>query len=271
MGPFAIIEIWYEKLHGRMAIVYRMQKLDLARKSWWAPSTSSPSVEAPNFTVKAERRTCTKCSIESPQRFAQGWMCANTACKMFWKIRGKVASENLSYNVAWLAERTKWSGFDASYKTKADLLPTGTRKEATFAVSEACTKGIVCRQCGACIPRRHWDAWKCQTIGCGFTYKVLGEPVSASAVAGDSCRKFDGPAMSEDKILGSTIKCHTEQHGLFRVSKYDLPEGCFVVHLHSNDTINRAPGGPDDLFWDLQRTDIGLTRHSMKQAVGLFL
>ena len=269
MDVFAVVDIWRERLDKHAAIFYRMQKIDLVKKSWWARAGSASQLLPPDFSKKAHRQQCSECQRESPQRFSKSWMCCNHECTAFWKINERFAPEKQTYNPDWLAERQEWTGFDPSYATTAELIQEDAGHDSTATVSEICTKGIVCPQCQGCIVRMHWDAWRCQTDGCGFVHKLAGKPLTALQVGGELSKRFDGPAMSEDKVLDPAIGYHSKQHGWFRISKYDLAPGCFVVHVHSNSAINRAPGGPDDLFWNLQQADLGLKRNLMKQSVGM--
>ena len=50
----------------------------------------------------------------------------------------------------------------------------------------------------------------------------------------------------------------------YRINRYTIPgiDG-FVAHLIANKTVVEEPGGPDDMFQELQQTDIGLRRRSL--------
>ncbi|KAJ4299657.1 hypothetical protein N0V90_004903 [Kalmusia sp. IMI 367209] len=47
----------------------------------------------------------------------------------------------------------------------------------------------------------------------------------------------------------------------YRIDRYTIPGiNSFIVHMVANETINQEPGGPNDMFEELQRVDIGLER-----------
>lgn len=49
---------------------------------------------------------------------------------------------------------------------------------------------------------------------------------------------------------------------------YILPGVGSVTHFVANDTINRQPGGPNDMFRNLQTTRLGLKRYPLTQTIG---
>lgn len=245
-----------------------MEKLDLTTKSWWAPVGASDPPEFPDFGTKALRQQCSRCQKESPQVYEQGWMCLHQECDLFWELDGVDPPDNLTYNPLFLNERTRWTGLDPPYAIKAALIDPKSSHDKMFSVSEACTKGVVCPLCGRCVSRRHWDAWRCPTVGCGFIHKLQGEPLSALAVTEDLNNRFEGPAIPEDVMSHAMIKRTLGQHGLYRVHKYDFPFGCTASHIFSNDTINAAPGGSDEVFLGLQTENLGLRRFPLSSSVG---
>ena len=50
------------------------------------------------------------------------------------------------------------------------------------------------------------------------------------------------------KDLGTAIQCETRKHELYRECLYQLGDGLVIAHLISNDIINSAPVGPDELW-----------------------
>ena len=92
--------------------------------------------------------------------------------------------------------------------------------------------------------------------------------IPASSVTGDAGYGFQGHGVTQDKILEPSIQREVRKHGLYRECVYQLGGGLAIAHLISNNVINRAPGGPDDLFEQLQTQDLGLERLPMKQSVG---
>ena len=94
--------------------------------------------------------------------------------------------------------------------------------------------------------------------------------IPASSVAGDAGYGYQGHGVSQDIISEPSIKREVRKHGLYRECVYQLGNGLTITHLISNNAINGAPGGPDDLFCQLQTEDLGLERLPMKQSVGQY-
>lgn len=92
--------------------------------------------------------------------------------------------------------------------------------------------------------------------------------IPASSVIGDAGYGFQGHGVSQDKFSEESIEYEVRKHGFYRECVYQLGDGLTITHLISNNVINSAPGGPDDLFCQLQKEDMGLERLPLKQSVG---
>ena len=261
-----ITDHWDEKSNGHVVVKFRFEKTDLTSKSWYA-AEGSPEVYVPT-DIKALRKTCPKCNASNPQVFASGWMCLNSKCQSFWTQKGAVAPEAQDYNPAFLKERSVFDGFLPPYAMNPELIQPNATHGQSFPATKQCWEGIVCKLCGRCNLRRHWDAWKCRTEGCPFEHRLPMDVIPASSVMGDAGYGFQGHGVSQDKIMDPSIKCEVRKHGLYRECIYPLGDGLVISHLISNNVINSAPGGPDDLFCQLQRGGFGLERLPMKQSVG---
>ena len=204
-----------------------------------------------------------------PQVFASGWMCLNSKCSMFWTVNGILAPESQSYNPAFLEERSEFDGWLPPLAMRPELIKPDITHGQTFSATKQCWEGIVCTLCGRCNLRRHWDAWRCRTKGCPFQYSLPMEVIPASSVTGSvGYYGFQGHGIRQDKVLEPSIKCDIQKHGLFRECVYKLGDGLVISHLISNDVVNSAPGGPDNLFCQMQEENFGLERLPMKQSVG---
>ena len=128
----------------------------------------------------------------------------------------------------------------------------------------------MCKLCGRCNLRRHWNAWRCRTASSPFEYSLPIDIIPASSVMGDAGYGFQGHVVAQDKILEEDIHCQTPKHRLYRECVYRLGDGLVIDHLISNEAINSASGGPDELFCQLQKEGFGLERLRMKQSVGQF-
>lgn len=49
---------------------------------------------------------------------------------------------------------------------------------------------------------------------------------------------------------------------------YTLPGVGSITHFVANDAINGQPGGPNEMFRNLQAARLGLKRYPLSQAVG---
>ena len=181
-----------------------------------------------------------------------------------------LAPEVQEYNPAFLQECSVFDGFLPPFAMNPDLIRPNETYGQAFPATRQCWEGIVCKLCGRCNLRRHWDAWRCRTAGCPFKYSVPMDVIPASSVMGDAGYGFQGHGVTQDKILESEIQSETRKHGLYRERVYQLGDGLIIAHLISNDIINSASAGPDELFCQLQKGNFGLERLPMKQSVGQY-
>ena len=219
-----------------------------------------------DYTIKAWRETCQDCHEESPQVYQQAWICLNHECCSFWKINGIDAQvRDLAYNPAFKSERTLWTGpTDLAPLMPPLLSPQGGR---SLHVTQQNRQGMVCRNCAKCCARTHWDAWRCDNeAGCNFMYQIPRASLTILDVI-DPNQTFNGHAISADKTT-DIFSTEEEYYGFFYIRKYDMPglPGIQFTHFLSNNAINQAPGGPDDLFVALQEEEIGLRRYRMKTS-----
>ena len=261
-----ITDHWDEKSNGHVVVKFRFEKTDLSNKSWFAPCDSSEDHIPTN--VKAFRKECLTCNVYKPQVFASGWMCLNSKCKDFWVQNGNPASEAQDYDLAFLKERSIFDGSLPQYDMNPELIQPNVTHGHAFSATRQCWAGIVCKLCGRCNLRRHWDAWRCRTEGCAFEHKLPMDVISASSLLSDGDPGSQGHGICQDKVLEQTISSSTQIHGLYRECVYQLGDGLVISHHISNNVINRAPGGPDELFYQLQKDDFGLERLPMKRSVG---
>lgn len=54
----------------------------------------------------------------------------------------------------------------------------------------------------------------------------------------------------------------------YRKLTYHIPGVGYIFHFVSNKAINSRLNGPDDLFGQMQATDLGLRRYPLQQSVG---
>ena len=268
---FQVTDVWAEKNNSKTCYKYRLEKLHLAGKSWWAPK-GSPAPSS-GFGAPVRRDRCHYCGNSSKSIFNK-WLCLNADCTSFWKwSNGKSPSKDLKYDHAFLAERSPWpQHILPPHKIKPDLLDLGSDAEPSAGYSRSAWKGMVCPSCGRCNARRHWDAWYCETEGCGFEYCVRQPILTPRAVLGGHEVEYSGHAMPRDEY-SDLIKAHrSDFQGNWRISTYELIDGNTVTHFQANKPVNDIPGGSSDLFRELQTDNVmGLQRFEMKQKIGLYL
>lgn len=264
MDYFQVTDIWAEKSNRKTCFKFRFEKIDLDAKSWWAPAGSPLPVRS---DAKAARQACKHCNKSTPQVFENGWICLNDACNQFWKLNGHEAPANLTYNPVFLKERTSWpSHIKPPFPLRPDLLVADNKSDVNLAVSLASWKGMACPKCGRCNSRTLWDAWKCQTIGCGFTHGIKHTIIDPHAVLPDHGVEFTGHALPQDKFLDPITLREPECVGDWRIHIYDLLPGNHVTHFMANAAINNKPGGAHDMFRALQGADIGLQRFPLAMS-----
>lgn len=90
--------------------------------------------------------------------------------------------------------------------------------------------------------------------------------IPAASVMGDNWYGFQGYGVPRNKALESSLTCEIRKHDLYRKNLYRLGDGLIITHINSNNTINSAPRGPDELFHILRVDDLELERLPMKQS-----
>ena len=254
MDYFQVTNIWAEKTNGVVCFKYRLEKLDLRSKSWWAAKGSPDTVAEPNYRVKATRKTCTSCDIQSVQVFQQGWLCLNEKCSLFWTIDGAEPSSDLTYNARFLEERTEFpSHIKPAYRLQPEILEENVGNDPTYAFDRFGWKGMACPICGRCNSRAHWDNWRCQTAGCGFTHQV-NQPILSTrqVIGGGHFVEATGHAIPYDSWDPRVTARDPAFQGNWRIHTYDLIPGNSVTHFFANKSINAVKGGPNDMFAALQ-------------------
>jgi len=257
LGAFHVTDIWPEKSESCVIYKFRMEKVDLARKSWWAPENEGPVPKNQKIQKAiALETTCNKCDKKSKQVYKQGWTCLNEECPWFWMINNTEAPENLDFHTGILNQRKHFSGTLPPFSV-VPKLPDVT---SFHMVTKQCWKGIVCPKCGGCNQRAEWAGWKCLTPDCDYELTPPRYIIPASAVMGDLSYEYQGHAISDDAILGKQVTFNRVTHGFYLIHDYHLTNGIIVTHGHSNGIINSQPGGANDAFRGLQEGSLGLRR-----------
>ena len=273
MDWFQVTDVWAERVNGNVCFKYRLEKIDLSSRSWWAIKGSADTVPEPNYHIKATRKTCVQCTKQSPQIFQEGWMCLNEECTLFWTTNGVEPPAVLNYNARFLEERTKFpEHIKPPYPLRPDILEDNPGNDPTYAFSQFGWKGIACPRCGRCNHRAHWDSWRCVTLNCGFTHQVQQPILSPREVLSSGhFVETTGHAIPYDSV-DPLVSCREVTfQGNWRIHTYDLIAGNSVTHFFANKAINAVEGGPNDMFINLQKgNSMGLQRFEMKQSMCTF-
>ncbi|KAF1978824.1 hypothetical protein BU23DRAFT_524372 [Bimuria novae-zelandiae CBS 107.79] len=281
LGHYKPTHIWWEKhkpISGKSdpkdGLRYRLERLNPYEEKAWFQPKGTEEIFPPGWFDPPIVASCCSCRGTFQQKYLQGWICVNKDCRAYWKLPAPSGQlqpldiTSLIYDPRFLKQKTTWPEerslfFPLEYRPME--VTEDTRGEDFY--SRAGWNGLVCPNCRGCIMRMSFLGWDCETPGCNYQVRVpLDKPMSASAItdSGPAFPLTDGYTPSQDVVYSDTIRvCKQICDDNFRMARYNLPipgPDCYVVHKISNATINKAPGGPNDMFKQLQCTDIGLRR-----------
>lgn len=282
MAYFRVSDVWYEKVGRRSGAKVRFEKLDLGCLSWWAAQGSSPPLPLSKRQCwnSPETAQCPSCLQMSPRIYSEGWMCLQPACKNFWTMEGTTPGE-LTFNTGFLNYRTAPDPFMLpQYSLVPNLLSTINEAERDVSTLRIAWKGIVCPECNKCISRRFWRGWKCtddiacasgtQNEYCTFQKMMDMHPASLRSIVDD----FElGPIKRALYFDSKFARPEVDDRSLypFRKLTYRIKGVGAITHFVSNKAVNSRENGPNDLFKQLQSTDLGLRRYPLQQSVGKWI
>lgn len=268
---FHVTAIWAEMNGAHKIFKFRLQKVNLLEKSWWAPRDSPMPPSSPDYQTKAPRSVCHTCGEESPQIYKEGWMCVSLkGCSDLGKLNGLVQPTGLTFNEAFLNERIAWP---ASVRPTYQLAPgilADDPLNAFYSTSLAAWKGFVCPKCNRCNSRINWDIESCATPACDYLRKIV-HPIHAHlAVLPPNTMEIHGHAMMFDQWQGHVRPPTVEFFGHWKIVTFKLCDNNFVTHFLANKYINAQRGGANEVFQELQKGDgLGLKRSYMKFSRGI--
>ncbi|KAI9648951.1 hypothetical protein NHQ30_001517 [Ciborinia camelliae] len=258
---FHITDVWCELENGLKVWKVRMEKIDLTKRSWWSTIDSIAHLSQDYDGVKTIIQMCDACNTSCKTIHTQGWTCRNPQCKSFYKFDHEVDINDLNYCEDFLQERTRYTGatpppLRPEPVTYADLVG-----EDAFGVEERCKQGIVCPKCHCCIRRLEWRQWTCENKGCDFTHTVTQIPVPITKVLSASDVITDHSPL---QLIHESVGVNQKPIGLYDVYELKIPgettPAGWIQVFRSNGLINRQPGGPNDLFQEMQKDDFRLRR-----------
>lgn len=268
LGWFKPVAVWAEKTMGRKnkiwtTIKYRFERLNQTKVAWYAPLVDDPLTPKEYQSVAPlTKQTCQICFNSHDQIYLVGWMCVNPSCEQFWKLpSGKDAPYgSLDYNPAFLLTRTEWAMETEPFSVRPPVLSVGHAVGDNL--THINTRGMCCPKCGRCNSRRLFRGWKCENAACDFENFPKHIPIRIPLLHQPWESTGTGPALARnkhDKAQGVQLSVDYK-HG-FKVNRYTVPgvNGA-LVHLIANTTINKLPGGADEMFDAMQRHDLHLER-----------
>lgn len=274
---FKPTHIWFEKSGNSKLLRYRFEKLNTKKGSWWRPKHIEDPVELGSLPPPFSK-ACGTCARESLQIYLNGWMCLQPTCGSFWLIfpsrpdspRGSEPFEpdeaSLIYDPRFLKAHTPWPNDDHEYPLTSNDATLSDHAVPGEDTSEAFTRGMVCPQCGRCNARMSWSGWECQTPTCDWTKSPPHTLIPALSLREPLWPLTHSYTPSRD-THSPLVTVHVSFAHDYRINQYTIPGiSGFVTHMIANKTVVEEPGGPDDMFEELQKQDIGLRRRLIENS-----
>ncbi|KAK7676867.1 hypothetical protein QCA50_020203 [Cerrena zonata] len=192
LGFYRIVNAWAERQYSNSANEYvvrykfAFQWCEEQGEPWWIPQVSDHEV-VPNaeqtvpdqivLVANSEDKPsdlnvtwqCPSCHKKSPQVYAEGWMCLQPSCRLFWKLSGKDQPTTLHYSNSFLQLQ------QLSAQELPDLRPpppTDNVPDDGVTTTYHFTRGWHCRECGRLSSRFKWEHWQCKN--CGNIHDIQG-------------------------------------------------------------------------------------------------
>ncbi|KAI5817650.1 hypothetical protein BZA77DRAFT_366057 [Pyronema omphalodes] len=264
---FKVTHSWAERdsHSGLIRWKFRYEKLNFGSTGWWARTEAMPN------NLKIVEDICRACGQNSPLIYRNSFICFNTRCQCFFRLRDlgfqDAGAVKLEYTDEFLdAETPGWEAFSdppADLNPKTFSLPVLNGKVDLDFASRKAWKGWCCAKCGRLNCRNFWDRWQCANASCGevFTANVIRifTPID---LANDHRPLYTGYAIIEDEFAPEISVNRSARDG-YTIMTYDLPRGGRVTHMAANLSANAKPGGADWLLRQYQTAGIPFQRYLM--------
>lgn len=264
--------MWQEKVHGhnniRVSIwKVRLEKINLSQTSWWSPQTAPMQSSQPSPV--AAMYLCPVCQHETKLRFNLGPTCLNVTCTQYFNFGIEYDDSDLDYHTAFLEERTKYLGDAPEPLAPPPLTDDDLARNGAYGYERLCKRGIVCQKCGCCTRRIEWRQWSCENSNCDYTHRVkqLLVPLSQVIATNIDSLEMTGNEQRESiaKTLHTNIPFSQTSVGSYDLYNYDLPNASggisgSIRHFQSSKLINLQRDGPNDLFREIQGSELALRR-----------
>jgi hypothetical protein len=266
LGWFKPTMVWAEKTAGRgkkdyVTIKYRLERLGQQNETqpWHAPSVAAIPDRSKAGDVATN--TCSTCLQRCPQIYLESWLCLNAQCAAFWRLdSGNLApTGRLEYHPAFLLHNTRWETEEAPFSVRPPLPDVGNAIGDNITYIN--TRGVVCPQCGRCNQRYKWEGWQCDNPMCTWEgLRPRHQPLVPAALHSPWDTIGKGPTLARNKHEAGVRVSVQYTHG-YKVYEYtfDKLDGRFI-HAVANKRVNQETCGPDDMFADLQKAELGLER-----------
>ncbi|KAF3396404.1 hypothetical protein F1880_006750 [Penicillium rolfsii] len=267
MDWFLITDVWTEKMGKYAGYRIRLEKLDLSTKGWWIEQGSDASLPLDHSNKPPPSQKCGECGKSSLQIYSRpGWMCLERSCAKFWKFSNDEPTD-FEFHSDFLDYRHPRGADIPNPGPLAEIVDRNIEPSDGTADREE-WRGIVCPECRKSIQRVSWDAWDCAkdySRGPEETccYKVVRKMREISL---ESVLNGAKPYLS--KQMEGTLEPVIDKDSLkpYEVRTYQLPDIGSITHFVSNASINGRTDGPNAMFSQLQRLDLGLRRYPLESA-----
>ncbi|KAF4763151.1 hypothetical protein HAV15_000337 [Penicillium sp. str.  len=257
MDWFRVTNVWFEKIGQKHGVKVRFEKLNLSEKSWWAAKDSLLPVplDERDFETKPKILKCERCFTESARLYEEGWMCLDPGCVDFWKIENASPPAELTFSPDFLKTRSRPDpAIQPHYSLVPDLLSTLDESAADVSTSRIAWKGNrvpYVDECANSCPFQKFMNMNPVSLRVVLDHFELA-PIKR-AILFD--RKFSIPEIDDNTFFP------------YRKLTYKLDGVGTITHFVSNKAINGRANGPDDLFINLQRGDLGLKRFRLQSSL----
>lgn len=274
LDHFQVTNVWYEIIDTHGCYMIRLEKINLASPSWWAPVTApEPTFTGPNDFVNAEK-LCKSCKTSSEEMFENGWVCLNRDCLDYFGCGLQVGPThvpaNRVYNQNFLLKRSLYTGPALNPLSPVKLTDSELQNSNLFGVEKELKGGVVCDNCQACVLRRNWSTWDCDTPDCGWKYELTQKVITIDDLKAENAA-VEKSLLKRSNINHSDVTSTLNQpRAGFMVDTYKIPGSTAgsivgtIEHWRSSDAINKHPDGPDDMLVQIQEQGCGLSRHPVR-------
>lgn len=208
--------------------------------------------------------------MQSKVRFSIGPACLNASCSEYFNFGMEYDDSSLQYHASFIEERTKYCGEPPGPLVPQPATDEDLARDSAYGYERLCKRGIVCQKCGCCIRRIEWTQWSCENDKCDYTYRLKQHLVPLSRVIANmeyTEGAIDNIKEQHDKLkpLHKNISFSQSIVGSYDLFNFDLPNESggiagSIRHFKSNRLINLQRNGPNDLFSEIQESQLDLKR-----------